>query len=555
MISIKLIIAFTLLILGYPFKNSEYLYSIVNPFNNKKKVAKGTVYHDINGNKTMDNNEPGIPNVYVSNGVEIVKTDKNGKYSIPISDDAIIFLIKPKDWMTPVNELNLPQFYYIHKPYGSPENFTFKGVNATGPLPKNINFPLYTERGKSDFKMIVFGDPQPYNLEEVDFFSENIVSELVGIKGVEFGMTMGDIVGDNLDLLNPINQAVSKIGVPWYNVLGNHDVNFQADRDELSDETFERIYGPPNYAFVYGDVHFIVVDNVIMNDPVGDRGYIGGLRPDQIEFVKNYLKLVSRDDLIVLTMHIPLVQHERFRESDQKELFSLLSEFPNTLSISAHSHTQNNTFFHQESSHWMGEVPHHHFNVGTTSGNWWNGLRDENDIPLNMMRDGTPNGYSFITFNGTNYIIDWKVSGKPDDYRMNIHTQRGIKVDSSSSALVTVNFFNGSEQSELSFRVLGETEWKKMEKVSTKDPFYSLIYERFENFNSLKIKEMWQKDPELKNKPYPLIKRMYEANNSTHLWQSNIGKSLPEGIHIIEVNAKDRYGRLFKDYHSIRIKR
>jgi len=555
MISIKLIVAFTLLILDYPFKNSEYLYSIVNPFNNEKKVAKGAVYHDINGNKTMDNNEPGIPNVYVSNGVEIVKTDKNGKYSIPISDDAIIFLIKPKDWMTPVNELNLPQFYYIHKPYGSPENFTFKGVNATGPLPKNINFPLYAERGKSDFKMIVFGDPQPYNLEEVDFFSENIVSELVGIKGVEFGMTMGDIVGDNLDLLNPINQAVSKIGVPWYNVLGNHDVNFQADRDELSDETFERIYGPPNYAFVYGDVHFIVVDNVIMNDPVGDRGYIGGLRPDQIEFVRNYLKLVSRDDLIVLTMHIPLVQHERFRESDQKELFSLLSEFPNTLSISAHSHTQNNTFFHQESSHWMGEVPHHHFNVGTTSGNWWNGLRDENDIPLNMMRDGTPNGYSFITFNGTNYIIDWKVSGKPDDYRMNIHTQRGIKVDSSSSALVTVNFFNGSEQSELSFRVLGETEWKKMEKVSTKDPFYSLIYERFENFNSLKIKEMWQKDPELKNKPYPLIKRMYEANNSTHLWQSNIGKSLPEGIHIIEVNAKDRYGRLFKDYHSIRIKR
>ena len=555
MISIKLIISFTLLILVYPFKNVEYLHSIPNLLNNKKNIAKGAVYHDINGDKTMDNNEPGIPNVYVSNGVEIVKTDKNGKYSIPVSEDAIIFVIKPRDWMTPLNELNLPQFYYIHKPYGSPNNFTFKGVDATGPLPKNINFPLYAERGKSDFKMIVFGDPQPYNLEEVDFFSENIISELVGIKGVEFGMTMGDIVGDNLDLLKPINQAVSKIGVPWYNVLGNHDVNFQADRDELSDETFERIYGPPNYAFVYGDVHFIVVDNVIMNDPVGDRGYIGGLRPDQIEFVRNYLKLVSRDDLIVLTMHIPLVQHERFRESDQKELFSLLSEFPNTLSISAHSHTQNNTFFHEESSHWIGEVPHHHFNVGTTSGNWWNGLRDENDIPLNMMRDGTPNGYSFITFNGTNYIIDWKVSGKPDDYKMNIHTPRGIKVDSSSSTLLTVNFFNGSEQSELSFRVLGETEWKKMEKVSTKDPFYSLIYERFENFNSLKIKELWQKDPELKNKSYPLIKRMYEANNSTHLWQSKIGKSLSEGIHIIEVHAKDRYGRLFTDYHSIRISR
>ena len=520
---------------------------------NTKQYAKGYVYHDENENLSMDNNEIGIPDVYVSNGVEIVKTDKDGKYKIPVSDDAIVFVIKPRNWMTPINDLNLPQFYYIHKPNGSPSNFTFKGVDATGPLPKNINFPLYAENGKSDFKMIVFGDPQPYSLEEVDFFSENIVSELVGVKGVEFGMTMGDIVGDNLDLLEPINQAVSKIGIPWYNVLGNHDVNFQADRAELSDETFERIYGPPNYAFVYGDVHFIVVDNVIMNDPVGDRGYVGGLRPDQIEFVRNYLELVSRDDLIVLTMHIPLVQHERFRESDQKELFSLLSEFPNTLSISAHSHTQNNTFFHEESSHWQGEVPHHHFNVGTTSGNWWNGVRDENDIPLTMMRDGTPNGYSYITFNGTQYIIDWKVSGKPEDYRMNIHTPRGVKEEESSSTPITVNFFNGSEQSELSFRVLGETEWVKMDQVSKQDPFYSLIYERFNDFNSLKIKESWENDSQLKDKSYPLIKRMYEANNSTHLWQSKIGTSLPEGVHIIEVMVKDRYDRELKDYHSIRI--
>ena len=326
-------------------KNSVYSY---------QKFAKGCVYHDVNENEVMDEGEVGIANVYVSNGVDIVKTDNGGKYKIPISDDAIIFVIKPRDWMTPVDKLNLPRFYYIHKPGGSPDNFVYRGVEATGALPENINFPLYAEKGKSKFKMIVFGDPQPYSLEEVDFFSENIVSELVGVKGVEFGMTMGDIVGDNLDLLKPINQAVAKIGVPWYNVLGNHDVNFQADRDELSDETFERVYGPPNYAFVYGDVHFIVVDNVIMNAPVGDRGYVGGLRPDQIEFVKNYLKLISKDNLIVLTMHIPLVQHERFRESDQKKLFALLSEFPHTLSISAHSHTQNNTFFHEESSHWQG---------------------------------------------------------------------------------------------------------------------------------------------------------------------------------------------------------
>ena len=132
-----------------------------------KQYAKGYVYHDENENLSMDNNEIGIPDVYVSNGVEIVKTDKDGRYKIPVSDDAIIFVIKPRNWMTPINDLNLPQFYYIHKPNGSPSNITFKGVDATGPLPKNINFPLYAENGKSNFKMIVFGDPQPYSLEEV----------------------------------------------------------------------------------------------------------------------------------------------------------------------------------------------------------------------------------------------------------------------------------------------------------------------------------------------------------------------------------------------------
>ena len=310
-----------------------------------------------------EKSEKGISGVLVSNGVQIVQTDHDGKYSIPVSDDAILFVIKPRNWMTPVNDLNLPQFFYLHKPNGYPENFRYPGVEPTGPLPESINFPLLKENGTSEFKMVVFGDPQPYNVEQIDFLADDVIKELIDKKDLEFGITMGDIVGDDLDLFSPLNQAVSKIGIPWYNVLGNHDVNFQAPNDQLSDETFERVFGPPNYAFVYGDVHFIVVDNVLMNEPIGDRGYIGGLRPDQFEFVKNYLKIVPKEDLIVLNMHIPLVEHERFRMSDQKELFDLLDDFPHTLSISAHTHTHNHTFFHENSSNWNGEVPHHHFNV------------------------------------------------------------------------------------------------------------------------------------------------------------------------------------------------
>lgn len=518
-----------------------------------EQVAKGFVYNDLNENGTKDSDESGIPRVFVSNGVDIVQTDDAGAYSISVSDDAIIFVIKPRNWMTPVNEHNLPRFFYLHKPNGYPDNYRFAGVEPTGPLPESIDFPLYKENGSNEFKMVVFGDPQPYNIEQIDFLADDIIKELIDTDDLEFGITMGDIVGDDLDLFSPLNDAVSKIGIPWYNVLGNHDVNFQAASDIYSDETFERVFGPTNYAFVYGDVHFIIVDDVIMNEAVGDRGYVGGLRPDQLEFVRNYLQVVSKEDLIVLNMHIPLAQHESFRQSDQKVLFDLLKDFPNTLSISAHTHTQNNTFFHKDSSDWQQEIPHHHFNVGTTSGNWWNGLHDEDDIPHTMMRDGTPNGYSFINFKGNEYIIDWKVAGSPKDHQMNIHVPRGIVANSMDTTLLTVNFFNGSEQSELRYRVLGATDWLPMKKVNKPDPYYTKIYERYRGFMTLNTLDLWNANETLSSQPYPLSTRMSRPQRSTHLWEANIGTNWPEGRHIIEVQAKDRYNRIFTDYHTMRV--
>lgn len=517
-----------------------------------QQVAKGFVFHDTNDNRIKEATEIGIPEVAVSNGVDIVLTDENGAYELPVSEDAVIFVIKPRDWITPLNEDNLPQFYYLHKPNGYPENFRFKGVEPTGDLPDEINFPLYPEESAKSYKMVVFGDPQPYNIEQIDFLADDIISELIGKHDLEFGITMGDIVGDNLNLFSPINQAVAKLGIPWYNVLGNHDINYMAPTDELSDETYESVYGPATYAFVYGDVHFIVVDNVIHESVAGSRKYVGGLRPDQFEFVSNYLEMVPKNHLIVLNMHIPLVQHgESFRQSDQKKLFDLLKNFPNTLSISAHSHVHNNGFFHQDSTDWQQAKPHHHFNVGTTSGSWWNGMRNEVDVPHTTMRDGTPNGYSFITFNGTDYVIDWKVAGSPASHQMNIHRPRSIVANELDTVLLTVNFFNGSEQSKLEYRIKGVSGWTAMEKVDKYDPYYLKIDQRWKRFKEIKLREKWQEtaDPE----ETPPGSPMPAPRISTHLWEANIGSNFPVGRHVIEVRAKDRYGRVFTDVSTLRV--
>jgi len=527
--------------------------SEIAPGQNEKQ-ASGYVYHDTNQNQEKDEGESGIAGVTVSNGRDVVVTAGDGHYALPVTDDSPVFVIKPKDWMTPVNEDNLPQFYYIHKPEGSPDDYRYQGVKPTGGLPEEINFPLYRSEESNEFKMLVFGDPQPYSLEDIDFLAEDIVSELTDRGDLAFGMTMGDIVGDSLNYFRAINQTVAQVGIPWYNVIGNHDHNYQAPNDSLADETFEHVYGPATYAFEYGQAHFIVLDDIIHESKAGSHRYVGGFRDEQLTFVENYLKTVSKDELVVLTLHIPFAKKgESFRQEDQEKLFTLLKDFPHTLSISAHTHVQNNWFFDQDSTNWQGSDPHHHYNAGTTSGSWWNGLRGENTIPHTMMRDGTPNGYAFINITGNEYVIDWKVAGSSPDHRMNIHVPRGIQTGGDRNPKLTVNFFNGSEQSTVEYKVQEITDWKTMARVEKIDPYYGRIHQRWNHLKDLgtldKLRSK-QTDPEFAISDWDLP----HPQPSSHLWEADLGTDWPAGSHTIEVRVNDRYGRTFKATQLMRVK-
>ena len=65
--------------------------------------ATGSVFHDVNENGKKDPNEKGISKVCVSNGTEVVQTDSEGKWNLPITDDTGLFVIKPTDYSVAVN--------------------------------------------------------------------------------------------------------------------------------------------------------------------------------------------------------------------------------------------------------------------------------------------------------------------------------------------------------------------------------------------------------------------------------------------------------------------
>jgi len=88
--------------------------------------VSGYVYEDSNKNQKKENREKGIEGVAVSNGVQVVLTDKNGRYSLPIQEDQTVFVIKPSGYQTALNTIISPkvlQQTLSTKEWHQPESF------------------------------------------------------------------------------------------------------------------------------------------------------------------------------------------------------------------------------------------------------------------------------------------------------------------------------------------------------------------------------------------------------------------------------------------------
>jgi hypothetical protein len=498
-------------------------------------TATGFVFNDINQDGVRQSNEDGIPSVCVSNGLDVVKTGPDGSYSLSVDDDAILFVVKPSGWKTYVDSNNIPRFYHIHKPEGSPD-VKFGGVPPTGPLPESVDFALAPSEEDDKLTALFFGDTQPRDVKEVEYIAHDVVEELTEAEA-DFGVTLGDLVFDDLTVFGPLNEAVSKIGVPWYNVLGNHDINFDSPSDEHSDETFERVYGPATYAFQYGPVHFLVLDNVLWD---GD-GYHGEFGEKQLQFIENYLEHVPKNALTVFLMHIPL-----HSVNDREAFFDRIEDRPNTLSVAAHWHRQLH-FFYGEEEGWDGAEPHHHWINATVCGSWWQGAKDERGIPHATMSDGAPNGYSWVHFDGNEYRIRFKAAARPADYQMNVYAPESVAWEEMEGVEVLANVFAGSERSTVDMRI-DDGEWTPMEQTQRQDPAYA----QMKQLESALL-EQAEDDPKLKEVLSRLGRPLPGVSETNHIWVGRLPGGLEQGTHVLEVRATDMFGQTDVEQRLFRV--
>ena len=490
----------------------------------------GIVFWDINKNDKLDSEEEGITGVVVSNQRDVVVTDDDGNFTLPLIADRAIFVTKPSGYALPLNMDNLPQFSYIFSPQGSPSGLKYKGLSPTSKLPEKLYFPLYKDIYTESFNALIVGDPQARDSIEVNYFRDDIIAEMVG-KDALFYMALGDIAGDNLGIYKHYNDVVSQLGIPAHNVPGNHDENYHVKDDTHAMDTFKRIYGPEYYSFNYGKVHFIVLDIVEYagwDSTENKHGpYRGYLHPDQLTWLKNDLKHVPDDHLITLTMHIPIFTEYSISDNmnlvNRDELFKILEPHKHILALSGHLHVIENLKLDQRNG-WNSENPFYSMNVGAGCGAWWSGPKDERSIPVSYCMDGSPNGYFIFSFEGNRFNQHFYPAYQSTDYQIRIsYPNESVNKDSLANTKIIVNVFNADSETEVYCQV-DNSDRMLMTRKRMKDPF-AVNY--------------------LKNNKDQFPYWIKDVANTNHIWIIELPAELKTGQHAIKISAIDGKNNIY----------
>ncbi len=483
------------------------------------EIARGVVYEDLNANGVRDAGEPGVSGVGVSDGERIVETGVDGAWSLEVGDEAVIFVIQPRGYRVPTDANRVPRFSYVHKPAGSPAGLEFAGVAPTGPMPASIDFGLRRVEEPARVRFAVLGDPQVRNEREIGYMQRDVVETMLAAQAgddrFDAVLALGDIMFDDLDLYDEYDRVMGALGVPIYNVHGNHDLNFDVETDELSDETWERVYGPATYSFDFGPAHVVVIDNVLYLGESRERGYWARIGERSMAFLRATLARQEPGTPIVVAVHIPIQEL-----SDLEEFLGVLGEHEARVSLSAHWHQQRHVFLGEEAG-WTGADEHHSLVAGTACGSWWSGAPDEYGVPHAMMRCGAPIGWTALDVDASGYRMSFHAAGRPSDAAMHLHAPVALRPGEGGEVVANVWFAGADDRVQM--RVDGG-QWRPMRWDVRIDPYFAAMKEIEAGTGAVLGRDLPSPRP------------------SEHIWVADLPTDMPEGGRVVEVRWTDRWG-------------
>lgn len=380
--------------------------------------------------QVTDNTGKPLEGIPVTDGYKYTLTDKNGVYQMASHRQARkAYLSIPAGYEIPLDpETHLPAFYSPGIIVRAKQNrCDFKLTPLSQPEDK--------------ITLVMIGDPQCQTESEVQRYKDetipSIQSALTGSSKYvnPYAFTLGDITHDSSILWPDMVSSMSNVKygskyLPFFQTIGNHDHYAKAPDDYSATENFLKYFGPTDYSINRGNVHIIMMDNVVCKtqktNSSPDKGtweYDAGFTTGQWKWLQQDLELVKDKNkkMVVLCLHIPFRAGSASGGSNVNkngyydEVLKALKEFKEAHIMIGHTHYPMN-WIHNTYRTKSGLPVYEHIH-GAACGGWWSCDSNVN---------GAPNGYSLYEVDAVNAtMINWVAKGTKNDYNFQMRVYDG----------------------------------------------------------------------------------------------------------------------------------
>ena len=225
-------------------------------------VARQRVF-SVSG-RVIDTSGEGVEGVVVNNGRQFTLTDRDGRWSL-LTDTLVskyISISTPADFCLPAADGIAAGFYV-----SVGEAIAQKGHD----------FVLRRRTHKADdFYYVAISDPQVRNESDLRRWREETMADVrrvadsLGGEREVVGVTLGDLVFDDMALYAPYAQSVSNSGMTMFSCIGNHDFDRRwKDLDSMrlgtpvyAEKEYNERFGPTDYSFNIGKAHVVTMKNI-----------------------------------------------------------------------------------------------------------------------------------------------------------------------------------------------------------------------------------------------------------------------------------------------------
>ncbi len=455
-----------------------------------------------------------LEGVVVSDCYKCVATNAEGLFELDtdLESAKFVFVSIPSGYTVPTKN-GLPIFYKRLS-----EEVMVDGVYR-------LEFVLDKMKDNPDrYSVLMVADPQPRprsrSVDKIAYHSLDCCNDLyrdmretgsvIRRNRPCYAIVLGDIVHETMELFDDyISDGTSKMGFPTFNVIGNHDHDTHSLTDEEGAWAFEEKFGPTNYSFNLGKIHYVVVDNMILSLKNGTLNSDSpGLRDDIMAWVKSDLSFVDKSSTIMICMHSPMFLQTGSMKN-KAALAEELSKFAKVHEWAGHNHNMVNNSETEVSN------LESHLVIRATGEFWSNEYLcygvprgyvvvdvDGEDISWKfkptIYQSGQPYSttpaYDLRSWNYKNGVAIMKTTGKQldDSYQMNVYP-RGAYGDNN----VYANIFMWDKKWETPVFVTSDGKEYKMTLVTGKNMRYDIaakeIYDHYKATSS-KYSISWNSD-------------------------------------------------------------